>query len=171
MSPALPRLNTTNGVFTNAIFSRYFSLKARICADRPNLCLGQFGRSAAFTTIRSAVFGAIQLIVARRIPTKIANVVIPRIAVIVATLHALWSGANKCGQHQRMRLKNFKFVVFPQSQKRAIIKFVFCKNFNSFGFCGTHSAIVRNFVKTFISFNIKPNFHGSPFMLHMGNIP
>lgn len=170
MSPTFPRLNTTDGVFTNAIFSRYFSLKARICTDRPNLRFSQFGRSASFTAIRGAVFGAIQLVVAGRIPAKIANVVIPRIAVIVATLHALRARASKRSQHQSVRLKNFKFVVSPQTQERAVFNFVFSKHFNFSGLCGANTTMIGHFVKPFITSNIKPRFHVSPHMPLMGNI-
>lgn len=171
MSPTLPRLNTTDGVLPNTVFSRYFSLKAGICANCPHLRFGQFGRSAAFATIGRSVLDTIQLVVACRVPTQIFKPIVKWVAVVMTAFHSLRARANKRGQNKRVWLKNLKFIVFPQSQKRAVVKFIGSKHFNFPSFCGANAPMIGHFVKPFVTFNGKPSFHVSPHIGHTGNIP
>ncbi len=171
VAPSLPRFDATDGVFPNAIFRSNFALKSRIGANSQHLRFSQFGRSALLSTIGGAMFDAIQLIVARRVPAQIFKPVIPWVAVIVAALHSLRSRANKSRQHQRVWTHNFLLAIFPQIHKwpRVINVSGICLNAPSFN--GAYAAMIRNFVQPFKPNNSLPVFHKNPLDMTMGMLP
>ena len=171
VAPSLPRFDATNGVFPNTILRSNFALKPRIGTNSQYLRLGQFRRSASLSAIRGAMFNAIQLIVARGVPTQIFKAVIPRVTVVMTALHSLRARANKSRQHQRVWAHNFLFAIFPQIHKwpRVIDVFGICLNSPSFN--GTYAAMIRNLVQPLKSNNGFPVFHKNPLGMTMGMLP
>lgn len=169
--PSLPRFNATNGVLFDAIFRSNFALKPRIGANSQHLCLGQLGRSASLSAIGGAVLDAIQLIIARRVPTQVFKPIVKRIAVVVASLHARWAWANKSLKHRFVRVNNANFVATPKPDKRSAFLSVMRVRFN---FASTHisnSPSIRNFVQPLITNYRFPSFHTASHASHMGMLP
>ena len=168
MRPSLPRFNSTNGVFTNAIIDSNQSLKAWVCTNCANLLFSQFCAGTTLTSVRSPVFGAVALIALCRIPAQIFKVIVPRVAVIMTALQTNWSRANKSSQNQSMWLKDFDFVVLPKPHKRAVFLFVKRICFDLACFYGAHVSMIRNFIGFFKTNCRQPTFHEIPLMWHMG---
>ena len=168
MRPPFTRFDSADSVLANTIIGCNFALKPRIGANGAHLRFGQFGRRASLSSIGSAVFNAIKLVVSGRVPTKIAQMVIPRISVVMAALHAFRPWANKSGQNQCVWLKNLNFVVFPQPNKRAIFLFIKRVSFFAPRSNGSQSPSVRDLINTFVPNNSFPSFHVFPRRLHMG---
>lgn len=170
MSPSFARFNATNGVLKNAIFSGNNPLKSRVCKDGADLRLGQFGRSASFASVRRSMFGAIQLVIARCIPAQIAQMVVPRVSIIVAPFHSLWPQSNKSLKNRFVRVNSANLVIFPKPHKWAAFLFVMRKFFQFACLCGAYLPMIRNLVKAFITNDTFPNFHINPRALDIGMI-
>ena len=159
MRPTLPTLDPADGAITNAVVSRNQPLQPGVFADRINLGLCQFVCTAPFATVSRAVQYLVGMIVLAGVPTKIADVVIRRVAVIVAALHAVWTGANERSQNQSMRAANLDLVAAPKTEKRAGVTGAYRGLFDPTGYCVSHSAMIRDFVKTFVPDDCFPVFH------------
>lgn len=159
MRPQLPTLDPADGAITNAVVSRNQPLQPRVFADRINLGLCQFVCTASFATVSRAVQYLVGMVVLTGIPTKIADVIVPRVAVIVAALHAFWAWRNECSQDKGVGLEYLALVCDPQSKKRAAIYFVRALGLDFPSGCGPHSAMIRDFVKTFVPDDCFPVFH------------
>jgi len=168
MTPSFSRFDSAYGVLLNAIIGGNFTLQSGIRKDGVDLRCGQFSRSASFATVGGAMFNAIKLIIARRIPSQVCKAVVPRITVVMATLHAFWSWANKRRQNQSMWPHNFLLVSFPKIHKRTQIVNVLCVSLNLVGFNRSHTTVIRNFVHTFKTDNRFPIFHANPLNMTMG---
>ncbi len=171
VAPSLPRFDAADGVFSDTIFRSNFALKPRIGANSQYLRLGQFRRSASLSAIGGAMFNAIQLIVARCVPTQIFKAIIKGIAIVVASLHAWWPRADKSLKHRFVRINDAKFVVSPQPDKRATFLPIMRVRLN---FAGTHIAntpSIRNLVHPFVTNNVFPRFHTSSHLSYMGMLP
>lgn len=168
MSPSFAGLNSADGVGQHAIVRRDVFLQSCVGPYGRNLFFSELGRSTPFPAVASAVFSAVSLVRCCGVPTQIGNVIIKRIAVIVAALQPLRSGANESCQNKSVRLKNFNFVVTPKADKRAV-KFLVCgKFFNLASFQSAQSAMVRNLVKVFIPDNWQPAFHTAQYGINWG---
>ena len=168
MRPPLAVFNSADGAFSNAIVGGYLALKPRISTNGGNLRFGQLGTSATLAPVRSSMLGTVALIAFWRIPTQVFKAIVPRVAIVVAALQANGSKANKSSQNQRMRFKDFDFVVFPQAHERAIVLLVKRICFDLARFYGANVSMIRNFIDFFKTNYRQPTFHKSPLMLHMG---
>ena len=170
MTPSFSSFNATNGVLLNAVVGCNFALQSIIGKDCVNLRFGQFGRRTTLATIGGAMLNTIQLIVARGIPSQVFKAIVPRIAVVVTALHALWPRPDKSSQHKRMRAHNLLFSCFPQIHERARIVNVARIRFNFLRFCRTNLSKIRNFVQAFKSNDRFPVFHVDPHSATIGMI-
>jgi hypothetical protein len=168
MRPSFVRFNAANGVFTNAIFSRYFSLKSRICFDGSHLSLCQFGSGASFSAIGSSMLDAIKLVVARSIPAQILKAVVKRVAIVMARFHALRARTNKSLQNGFVRVNDAKFVVIPEANNRTLFAFVMGKLFYVPSLNASNATGIRHFVCRFVPNYRLPRFHSSSHLSPMG---
>ena len=168
MRPSFAGLNATNGVFANAIFSRYFPLKSRVCFNGPRLSFRQFGRGTSFSAIGSAMLDAIKLIVARSIPTQVFEAIVKRIAIVMTRFHALWTHTNESLQNGFVRINNAKFVVTPKTNKRASFRSIMRKLFDMPSLNVSNATGIRHFVCRFVSDYRLPRFHSSSHSSLMG---
>ena len=168
MRPSFAAFYSANGVFFYTIISRYLLLQASIFSYCSNLILSKFCSSTSFASIRSSMFYSVKLIVSRSIPSKIVNMIIARISIVMTSFKSFLTFSNKCSQYQRMRFANFDFIKFPQSNIRSIVYFRFCWDFDFPSFNGFYVSKIRNFIKTFKPNNRKPNFHSFAHMYNMG---
>ena len=159
MCPTLPTLDPADGAITNAVVSSNQPLQPRVFADRINLGLRQFVCAAPLSAIGRAVQNLVCMVVFAGIPTKIADVVIRRIAVIVATLHAIWARADERRQNQSVWAANLDLVPTPKTKERAGVARAYRGLFDPIGYCVSHSAMIRDFVKTFVPDDCFPVFH------------
>ncbi len=171
VAPPLPRFDATNGVFLNAIIRSNFTLKPRIGTNSQHLRFGQFSRSASLPSVGGAMFNAIQLIVARSIPSQVFKPIVKRIAIVVASLHARWAWANKSLQHRFVRVNNANFVVTPKPNKRPTFLPVMRIRLNFARTHITNTSSIRNLVQPLITNYRFPNFHTSSHLAHMGMLP
>ena len=163
-------LDAANGVCSDTVFRSDFALKARIGADGAYLRFRQFGSGASFPAIRCAVLDAVKLIVSRCVPTKVCHLVVKRVAVVVASLHAFWSWPYKGFKHGFVRIDSLNLVVAPKPDKRPALLFVAGVNLQSSRSGVTDTPIARHLVQTFIPNNGKPSFHKIPHSLLTGII-
>ena len=168
MIPAFARFDATNGVFPNAIVCCYLSLQPRISKNGAHLRFGKFGSSATLSTIGSSMFGAVKLIVARRIPSQIIKSIVKRISVIVTSLHAFWARTNECFKYGFMRVNDANFVVSPKTNKWSAFLLIVRVSLQFACAWITNAAFCRYLVQTFISNNRKPSFHKTSHLLLMG---
>lgn len=157
--PTFSTFDPAYSAFPNAVISGNQALKPRVCADGSHLFQRQLCGGAAFSAIGSAVQNAVCLIGSGSVPPKVRNVIVPRVAVIMAALHALGSWANKSLQNKRVWPYNFNLVVSPQSKKRAGVRYVAGNRLDFTGFHGANATMIRNLVKTFKTYDGKPIFH------------
>ena len=170
MLPTHTRFYSAYGICTNAIIKCNESLQAGILSNRINLYASKFSCATILSAISSPMSNSIGLVILSCIPSKITQMIILWITVIMATLHSFWSFAYKCLQDKFMWFNLRVCVVFPQSSIRTTVMFTNCHLFDCIGFYGKNSAVVRNFVKTFKADYITPFFHHIPLMYSKGRL-
>ena len=168
MRPSFAGLNATNGVFANAIFSRYFSLKSRICFDDSHLSFRQFGCGASFSAIGSAMLDAIKLVVARSIPAQVLKAIVKRVAIVMTRFHALRAHTNESLQNGFVRINDAKFVVIPKANKRTSFRSIMGKLFDMPSLNVSNATGIRHFVCRFVSDYRFPRFHFASHLSLMG---
>ena len=75
MRPSYARFYSANRVLLNSIFGCNNSLQPIVLANSSDLFKRQFSIAALFTTICSAVFNSIRLVIFWRVPSKIAQMI------------------------------------------------------------------------------------------------
>ena len=139
--------------------------------NRMNLIFGEFAYWAVFATIVGAVFKLVLEVTRSRVIAKIFKSVIEWVAVIVATIHAIRSWANKCKQNKIMDIKTFALAPNVEINVLAInsincgakylarLFFVWRTIFShDYAIKATNSAKIGNFVNAFIAGHGFPNF-------------
>ena len=169
MAPAHTIFNPADLALTDAVFNSDDALKARVGADGQNLFARQLGRSAPLPTIARPVFDSVGLVALCRIPAKIADMVIPRVSIIVTALKSAWATPDKGFQHQRVRLNNFELVAAPKAQKWAPIIFVRGGELDPPRLNSANTPTIGNLVEVFEAKYGKPVFHIKAHTAHMGN--
>ena len=124
MTPTLARFDSRDNAIANSIVRSYFALKSRVCAYRKHLFSGELRSSAAFTSVRSAMDCAVHLVAGRGVPSQITNMVVRRVAIVVAAFVPLRRGAYKREKHQAMHFHQTAFSVFPQHYADAVQRFL-----------------------------------------------
>lgn len=168
MIPAFARFDAANGVFPNAIVCGYFSLQPRINKNGAHLQFGKFGSSATLSTIGSAVFNAVKLVVARCIPSQIIKSIVKRIPVIVTSLHTFRTLTNKCFKYCFMRVNDANFVVSPKANKWSAFLLIVRVNLHFARARITDAAFCRYLIQTLVSHNRKPSLHKTSHLSLMG---
>ena len=168
--PAYARLDSAYSASTNTIINSYKALQTIILTDCINLYSSKFSCSAIFSAIGSPVFNFISVIIFSCVPSKIAQMVILRVSIIMATFHSKWSFAYKRFKNKLMWSCNSNFIVFPQTNKRTIVSFTDCKFFNFIGFYRKNLTIIRNFIDSFKTDYFTPFFHNSTHMYNKGTL-
>jgi hypothetical protein len=168
MRPSFARFNATNGILTNAIFSRYFSLKSRIYFDGSHLSFCQFGGGASFSAIGSSMLDTIKLVAARSIPAQILKAVVKWVAIVMARFHALRARTNKSLQNGFVWINDAKFVVIPKANNRAPFALVIGKLFDMSSLNASNATSIRHFVCRFVSNYRLPRFHFASHLSLMG---
>jgi len=170
MLPTHTRFYSAYGICTNAVIKCNETLQAGILSNRINLYASKFSCATILSAISSPMSNSIGLVIFRRIPSKITQMIILWIAVIMATFHSFWSFAYKCFQNKFVWSNLSLFVVFPQASIRSTIMFIKCQFFNSVGFYGKYSAVIRNLVESFKTNCIAPFFHDVPHINNKGRL-
>ena len=168
MCPTLPSFNSAYGVLKNTIIGGNQFLQTSILSDFINLFLRKFCRAASFTSICGAVFNFVCVVIFRSIPTKITQIIILRIPIIVATLHSFGSFTNKRFHNKFVWSNNDAFIVFPQSKVRSWIVFVYGRFFYLSGKNRPYLPTIRHFVNAFKTYYIAPFFHNNPHIKSIG---
>jgi len=158
MRPSNSIFYSGNLAGTHTIIYSYFFLRPHIGTNIQNLFFSQFSSSALFSSIRSAVFNPVSLIVGGSIPTKIVNMVIQWVSVIVAAFMSCFWIAIKCAKNYSSNAAKFVFVLFPQKNSRTTIIFGNRRFFYKTSFYCPNSPKIGCFVKVFESRYRFPNF-------------
>ena len=170
MLPTHTRFYSTYGICTNAIIKCNEAVQSGILSNRINLYASKFSCATILSAISSPVPNFISMVILSCIPSKITQMIILWITVIMATLHSFWSFAYKCLKNKFMRSDLSLFVVCPQTAIRPSVMFVNCQFFNCIGFYSKYSAVVRNLVESFKTNCIAPFFHDVPHINNKGRL-
>ena len=168
MRPTLTTFDSANGVLKNAIFSGNDTLEPCILSNQVDLNLSKLGRTAPLTPIGSPMFNSICLIVCRGIPSKIMEMVMPRIPIIMAAFHSFGSCANEGRKHQSVWSNYLLLSILPYVKKWPIVTEMRGWFFHLPRRAGIKIAKVRNPVESFVPNNINKNFHDYPRSNSMG---
>ena len=161
MSPTHPAFYPADLTWFDAIIGGNQPLKSAVRPNSNNLRCGQFGVSASFASICGSVRNLVGVVVLCRVPSKVVNVVVLWISVVVAAFHAQRARSDKRFQHQRMRSANCLLAIFPQRDKWPPIRFADCQGFYFVGLSVFYSSKIGHFVNAFVTHNIAPIFHRS----------
>src|SRR3990167_1745157 len=158
MTPTFTTFNSANGVFTNSMLNRYFSLQTVVLKNFQHYFFGKFRCRALFSTIGCSVFNSVSLIVGRSIPTKIINEVVQWIAIVMAAFHSSLRITLKSAENNSANPAKFIFILSPQKDRRAAIFFINGRLFNLSSFYCTDASLVRNFIQILKSWDWFPFF-------------
>ena len=168
MRPPFPIFNSAYGVLINPIISGNQSLQTIILSNFINLFLSKFCRPASFSAISGSVFNFVGMIVFRSIPSKIIQMIVIWVAVVVAAFHTNWSRPYKSIHNQFMRLTYQLPIVFPQRKIWTQIMFVDCNFFKFTRLNRLNLTAIRNLIYSFKTYYIAPLFHNNSRSNNMG---
>lgn len=160
MRPFMTVLDSADLGLADSIGMRYFFLRSSISSNRTHITGGQFGRSASFASIRSAMSHAITLVVACCIPSKIGEFVISNVTIIMACLLSFLGRPHERQQNKSVYAAHFLSIVLPEHDIHAPI-YSGCGWFLKRLFCyRKHIAHIGNVIKRLV-----PNY-GTPSLSH-----
>ncbi len=159
MSPTNPSLYSAYDTLADAIIGRYVSLQSSVGTYFKDLRSGEFSCGAPLATVRRSMLNAIHLIGFWCIPSQVINVIISRIAIVMATLRSLRRFTLKCAKHGSADAVDFLLVVLPQLNKWAPIIFINGRCFQFAGLNGNDATDIRNLIERLESRNRPPHFY------------
>ena len=164
MCPALAGFDARYGARKNAIFISNDALQSAVCADSKYLSRSKLRCGASFASIGSSVGRAVSLISGRGIPSQIAKHVICGVAVIMAALMPCHGRPNKSEKNEAVNFHHPAFVVLPEKNTEATVKFPRLRNLQVSSPNIHDAAMVRDRIKRFVSDNVAPRFHHVPLL-------
>lgn len=158
MTPSNTAFYSAYSAWHNSVFFRYFRLNAFVFYYLQNLFLCKFCGSAPFANIRCPVYKRIGSITGRRIPSQIGQLIVRRVAIIMATIESNRAFSDEGSQNNTANPKNGGFTVLPQKEKESSIFLVCCRFFHVTSFYIPYASSVGNFINRFIPDYRSPSF-------------
>ena len=159
MSPSNLTFNSTDSGLLDSIFISDFSLQSHIVAYFSNLLCGQFSKPILFSASRCSVLEPVSLIGSRSVPSKISQVVISGVSIVVAAFVSFWWRSGKSHDDKPVDTAHFRSVVFPEKKIRPFVILGSGLYLQLAGFQRTNFAEIGHFVKALKTNNRLPIFH------------
>ena len=118
MIPRFTPNNSTDAGLRNAVPGSNLAMTLPGLRERPNpehVIVGELSVNRTHSNARSTVSALIQNVVFSRVPSKIRDVVVERIAVVMASIHAFRARSNKRFKYESM---------YSAKMRRLAIRFV-----------------------------------------------
>ncbi len=140
-----------------SVFLGYVFMFPRVVKYLSRLLFSKNGSIAFFTMTLPTVRDRIGIIILACAPAKIFDAIIPRIAIAMQTHFSIFWRTYKGTQNELVGGKHLALTTLPKLQKGAASFGTFCLHKQPYS---PYPSKIRNLVKTFISGDWLPYFHG-----------